>query len=122
MKKITENSLIGGRTVADYEIKCGSVEVDGEKYALVNQAAYECNRLNPEDEHYYAYAVRIGDDIGQMEIPGGKFPYTDMYIIEWDLSPNYNPGDGDGSKACNWDAPRAVHWFALIDLTDGRNF
>lgn len=26
------------------------------------------------------------------------------------------------SYACEWDKPRVIHWFALIDLTDGRDF
>ena len=122
MKQVTENTLINGKKVADYETRWRGVMCNGEKYVLVNQAWYECNRLDPEDEYYYAYAVRIGDDIGQMEIPGGKFPYTNLYVVEWDLSPTYNPDDADEGDACEWDKPRVARWFALIDLTDGRDF
>ena len=122
MRKITENTFINGRTVADYIVASRAVKISGKRYALISWPRYEQNRLNPEDEHYYSYAVLIGDEIGQMEIPGGSFPYTNLYVIEWDLSPNYNPDDGDEGNACEWDKPRAVHWFSLVDLTDGRDF
>lgn len=123
MNTITENTIINGRPVADYALSCGSVEVDGKKYVLLNQASYENNaRFDPPDEYYVARAVRIGDKIRKTRTPYCKFPYAPLYTLEWDLSPDYNPDDADESNACEWDKPRDVCRFGFVDLTDGREF
>ena len=106
MNTITENTLINGRTVADYALSCGSIEIDGKKYVLINQATYDWDcQGTPPDEFYTAFAFLIGDLIF-LDDMGVNF--TDLYKIEWDLSENCNPNDSDESNACDWDKPRDI--------------
>ena len=106
MRKITENALINGRTVADYETRCGSVEADGKKYVLINQATHDWDcRFTPPDEFYTAFAFLMGDLIFTDDL---GINFANLYKIKWDLSTDCNPNDSDESNACDWDKPRDI--------------
>lgn len=98
-------------SINDMEKRFGSVEFEGEKYILIDDAYID----GPvDDAAYFAYAVKAG------EAPDDD-RYLPLYTVEWEI---INPAtDDDESQACDWENPVDVRDDgATINLEDGHIF
>lgn len=97
--------------INEMEKKFGSVEFEGAKYILIEDA-YLTNRDAYGDAVYRANAVKIGDVLDE--------GYIHIYTVEWEIS---NPQVEDGADACDWDSPEDVRDDgATLDIEDGHIF
>ena len=95
-------------SINEMEKKFGSVEFEGTKYILIEDA-YLTNRDAYGDAVYRANAVKIGDVPDEGYIP--------VYAVEWEIS---NPETEDEADACDWDSPADIRdEGAMLDLEDG---
>lgn len=98
-------------SINDMEKKFGSVEFEGAKYILI-QDAYLSNRDAYGDAAYFANAVKAGDTPDDGYVP--------VYTVEWEI---INQDTDDEADACDWDAPYDVRDDgAMLDLEDGHIF
>lgn len=98
-------------SINDMEKKFGSVEFEGAKYILI-QDAYLSNRDAYGDAAYFANAVKAGDTPDNGYVP--------VYTVEWGI---INPETEDEADACDWDSPADVRDDgATLDLEDGHIF
>ena len=98
-------------SINDLEKKFGSVEFEGAKYILI-QDAYLSNEGGYGDAAYFADAIKVGDTPDDGDVS--------LYTVEWDI---VNKEAEDEADACDWDTPADVRDDgATIDLEDGHIF
>ena len=98
-------------SIDEMEKKFGSVEFEGAKYILI-QDAYINNRDAYGDAAYFANAVKVGDTPDEGHVP--------IYTVEWEI---INPETEDEADACDWDTPDDVRDDgATLNLKDGYIF
>ena len=97
--------------INDMEKKFGSVEYEGEKYILL-QDAYLENDGAYGDAAYFADAVKVGDTPDEGYLP--------VYTVVWEI---IDKETEDAGNACDWDTPADIRDSgATFDLEDGRIF
>ena len=97
------------------EKKFGSVEYEGEKYILI-QNAYLSNRDAYGDAAYFANAVKAGDTTDDEYVP----VYVPVYTVEWEI---INPEAENEADTCGWNSPVDVRDDgAVLDTEDGYIF
>lgn len=96
-------------SINEMEKRFGSVEFEGEKYILIDDAYID----GPvDDAAYFANAIKVGD------IPDDG--YQPIYKVEWEI---INPLCDDESLACDWENPADVRdCGATINLENGYIF
>ena len=97
-------------SINDMEKKFGSVEFEGAKYILI-QDAYLDNEGYGEAA-YFANAIKVGDTQDNGYVP--------VYTVEWGI---INPETEDEADACDWDTPADVRDDgATLGIKDGHIF
>ena len=79
------------------EKKFGSVEFEGKKYILIQDAYIDDVCIDGQEGHtaYFADAIKDGDHQDE----DGYFP---LYTVEWEI---INPETDDEGDRCDWDNP-----------------
>lgn len=105
-KSIIDNMMLLYR-IKEMEEKFGSVEFEGEKYILT-QDAYLYGPV--DNAAYFANAIKVGDDPND----GGFIP---LYEVKWEI---IYPDTEDEGDRCDWEHPVDVRYNGLdTNVEDG---
>lgn len=105
-KSIIDNMMLLYR-IKEMEEKFGSVEFEGEKYILT-QDAYLSGPV--DNAAYFANAIKVGDEPND----GGFIP---LYEVKWEI---IYPDTEDEGDRCDWEHPVDVRYNGLdTNVEDG---